>query len=159
MRTALTLSCSCALLLLGSAQAASIFRCTDASGHTTFTRQGCPSQHESVKQTISSPTPGSGKPVPMAQPQQRTRGEGKGTSLTIVGTQDDGCGNRVVGSIRRNAMINRQSPAGMTRADVESTFGKPDRISSRNGYTTYRYKDNQGNTRSIRFDESGCVTR
>lgn len=157
MRTALALCCGCALLLPSPAQTASIYRCIDTSGHATFTRQGCPPQHQAEKQAIGNPTPGSGKPVPMAHPKAKERK--KDTTLTVVGTQDDGCGNRITGSTRRNAMINRQSPAGMTRADVESTFGKPERIGTRNGYTTYHYKDNKGHSRSIRFDESGCVTR
>jgi hypothetical protein len=45
----------------------------------------------------------------------------------------------------------------MTRADVESILGKPDRVSSQNGQTRYRYRDRQGNSRSVSFDEAGCV--
>lgn len=148
----------CALLLSAPVPAASIYRCIDENGHPTFTRQGCPPRQETEIRQVTNPTPGSGKAVPMAQPRKPGHdSQRKEAPLTIVGEQDDGCGNRITGSARRNAMINRQSPAGMTRADVESTFGKPDSISSRNGQTQYRYKDNKGHSRSISFDEHGCV--
>lgn len=157
MKKLLAAGC-CALLLSGPALATSIYRCVDENGHLTFTRQGCPPRQDAEIRQISNPTPGSGTAVPMAQPKKPGPGAPrKENSLTIVGEQDDGCGNRITGSARRNAVINRQSPSGMTRADVESIFGKPDSISSRNGQTQYRYKDDKGHSRSISFDENGCV--
>ncbi|CDZ92960.1 MULTISPECIES: DUF4124 domain-containing protein [Pseudomonadaceae] len=159
MRTLLASSCCALLLSAPPALATSIYRCVDETGHLTFTRQGCPPQQTTERQQAFNPTPGSSKPVPMAKaPKQRPESKKKQEqTLTVVGEPDDGCGNRITGSARRNAMINRQSLPGMTRADIESTFGKPDSITSRNGQTQYRYTASKGRTHSISFDESGCV--
>ncbi|MFB8829377.1 hypothetical protein ACE0DR_08325 [Azotobacter sp. CWF10] len=83
---------------------------------------------------------------------------GQFRELTIVGQQEDGCGNRITGRERREAMLKKQMRSGMPRSDVESALGKPDRISSRNGRTSYHYRDNKGNTRQINFDEHGCIS-
>jgi len=149
----------CALLLTTTPTlATSIYRCVDETGHLTFTRQGCPTHQTSEKQQAFNPTPSSSTTVPMAKPQKkRTERRKKDQSLTIVGEQDDGCGNRMTGSARRNAMISQQSRPGMTRADIESTFGKPDSITSRNGQVQYRYSARKGRTHTISFDENGCV--
>ena len=45
----------------------------------------------------------------------------------------------------------------MTLADVESTLGRPDKISSQNGQLRYQYLDNQGRSRRVSFDENRCV--
>lgn len=79
------------------------------------------------------------------------------TQLTVVGEQDDGCGNRITGSARRNAMINQQILPGMTRADIESSLGTPDTITNRNGQAQYRYSGDKGRTKTVTFDEYGCV--
>jgi len=158
MRKLLASGCCALLLTTTPALATSVYRCVDETGHLTFTRQGCPPQQTTEKQQAFNPTPGSSKAVPMAKPhKQGTERRKKDQPLTIVGEPDDGCGNRVTGSARRNAMINQQSRPGMTRADVESTFGKPDSITSRNGQTQYRYTASKGRSHSISFDENGCV--
>ncbi|MNF11381.1 SmpA / OmlA family protein [compost metagenome] len=55
-------------------------------------------------------------------------------------------------------MIEGRIKAGMTRADVESTLGKPERISQQNGQVRYQYKsDHNHGTRTVSFDENGCV--
>ena len=46
----------------------------------------------------------------------------------------------------------------MSRADVESSLGKPDTITEQNGKTRYVYQVKKGNKRNINFDEAGCVT-
>ena len=149
----------CALLFSAApALAATIYRCTDAEGNLTFTRQGCPIDQAAQVQDAANLTPSSGKAVPLAKPIARhgNRKEGSTQSLTVVGLQDDGCGNRVTGSVRRDALIKMQVLPGMTRDDVDSTFGTPDTITSRNGQVQYRY-GNKGGTRTINFDEYGCV--
>lgn len=138
--------------------AASVFRCEDVNGHITFTSQGCPSEQQKMLQHANNATPGSGKPVPMAkaataQPVMRPTS----SELIVVGQQDDGCGNRITGSTRRQAMIRHEVRAGMTLADVESTLGRPDKISSQNGQLRYQYLDNQGRSRQVNFDEDRCV--
>ncbi|MCQ4259071.1 DUF4124 domain-containing protein [Stutzerimonas stutzeri] len=149
----------CALLLCATPTlAASIYRCSDADGNLTFTRQGCPINHASQIQEAANPTPGSGKAVPLAKPlkQRKDHADRSPRSLTVVGGQDDGCGNLITGSERRDALIKQQILPGMTRADIESAFGSPDTVTSRNGKVQYRYSG-KGRTRTVSFDQYGCV--
>ena len=106
-------------------------------------------------------TQGKGKAVPLAKPakaktkhksaQRDTR------EVTVVGSRDDGCGNQMTSSERRTAIIRQRITSGMSRSDVESSLGKPDRITQHNGQTRYLYRDNQGNNRQVSFDAAGCV--
>ena len=153
----------CAILLCPTPLLAStVFRCEDASGHVTFTLQGCPSEQAQYLQDAYNPTPGSGKAVPLAKTAKASGSKSKkdkqdANELVVVGEKQDGCGNRVTGSERREAVIKQQIRSGMTRADVESSLGTPDKISRQNGQTRYHYRDRQGNSRQVSFDEAGCV--
>jgi outer membrane protein assembly factor BamE (lipoprotein component of BamABCDE complex) len=60
-------------------------------------------------------------------------------------------------SDRRSAVIGMKVRPGMTRADVESSLGKPDQISTRNGQTQYRYTKDKARPRMVSFDEHNCV--
>jgi hypothetical protein len=145
----------CPLPTLGS----SVFRCEDAKGHITFTRQGCPEAHNQRLQQAHNPTPGSGKPVPLAKPRKAPRESKKNAAheLTVIGVKQDGCGNHLSSSERRAAIIKQQIQPGMSRADVESSLGKPDRISEQNGKVQFAYQSKKGNKRNVSFDEAGCV--
>ena len=146
-------------------QASSVFRCEDANGHITFSQHGCGDSQQQHLQSTHNPRPGSGAPVPLA-----TANRDDGTSsaakidvsentLTVVGGRQDGCDNAVIGSARREAIIKKQIRAGMTRSDVESALGKPDRISKRNGQTTYHYATKHNSERrTVTFDQNDCVT-
>ncbi|SEJ28301.1 protein of unknown function [Azotobacter beijerinckii] len=153
--TALLL-CSSPLLF-----ASSVYRCVASDGRITFTRHGCPTDQQQQLQNAFNASPGNGRPIPMANdtPERtaRTMEQSNSQEPTIVGQQDDGCGNRITDRERREAIIKKEVRPGMTRADVDSAFGKPDKISSRNGRTSYQYRDNAGNTRQIDFDEHNCV--
>lgn len=159
MNKLLIASCYTLLLTTGPAFAANIYRCVDEAGNLTFTRQGCPTNQTAQIQTAQNPTPSSGKAVPLAKPRERRTKHEKQPSrqLTVIGKKDDGCGNRVTGSARRNAIISQQVLPGMTRSDIDSAFGTPDAVTSRNGRTQYRYVSDKGQTRTISFDEQGCV--
>ena len=141
--------------------ASTVFRCEDANGHITFTLQGCPTEQAQYLQDAYNPTPSSGKAVPLAKTAKSSRSKSKekrdASELVVVGEKQDGCGNRVTGSDRREAVIKQQIRSGMTREDVESSLGTPDKISSQNGQTRYHYRDRQGNSRQVSFDEAGCV--
>ena len=145
----------CPLPTLGS----SVFRCEDANGRITFTRQGCPDTHSQSLQEAYNPTPGSGKPVPLATPRKASREKQKKDQyeLTVIGVKQDGCGNHLNSSERRAAIIKQQIRLGMSRSDVESSLGKPDKITEQNGQTRYVYQGKKGNKRSVSFDEAGCV--
>ncbi|MNG30729.1 hypothetical protein D3C84_1164050 [compost metagenome] len=75
----------------------------------------------------------------------------------MLGEKQDGCGNRITSSERRSAIIRQQVRTGMTQDDVESSLGKPDKVSSQDGQTRYQYTDRDGNRRQVTFDEAGCV--
>lgn len=141
--------------------ASTVFRCEDANGHVTFTLQGCPTEQAQYLQDAYNPTPSSGKAVPLAKTAKPSRSKAKAKTrtneLVVVGEKQDGCGNRVTGSAKREAVIKQQIRSGMTRDDVESSLGTPDKISSQNGQTRYHYRDRQGNSRQVSFDEAGCV--
>ncbi|CAD5108584.1 DUF4124 domain-containing protein [Zestomonas carbonaria] len=152
----------CSFLVAAPATANTVFRCEDARGHVTFTQHGCSAGQNQLLQDARNPTPGSGKPVPMAKSagherKTASRAAEHHKEPVVVAERHDGCGNRVTGSARRTAIIQQQVRAGMTRADVESALGKPDRISSQDGRTRYHYRDNDGNSRQVSFDENGCV--
>ncbi|MGL4315476.1 MAG: DUF4124 domain-containing protein [Pseudomonas sp.] len=148
----------CASLLCPALSASTVFRCEDASGHITYTLQGCPTDASQDLQSADNPTPGQGKAIPLAKV-----GKGKGkrdketSELVVVGEKQDGCGNRVTGSERRTAMIRQQVRSGMTQSDVQSSLGTPDKITSQDGQTRYHYEDREGNRRQVTFDEAGCV--
>ena len=150
-----------ALLSSSAAYSATVNRCVDSAGHVTFTHLACAASQTRETKQVFNPTPGSGPAVPMAKSKSHNNQSAKPADeeqeLTIVAEQNDGCGNRVTGSARRNAIIRQQIRAGMTRADVESALGTPDTITSNNGRTRLRYTDNNGKSRTVSFDEMGCV--
>ncbi|MBP8184552.1 MAG: hypothetical protein KAX95_01630 [Pseudomonas sp.] len=156
----------CATLLCPASHtlAANVYRCEDGNGHLTYTLQGCASHQLLQVQNADNPTPGSGKPVPLAkakkhQKHKTPRGKKSKADKTmlVIGEHQDGCGNQVTGSARRTAMINGQVRSGMPRKDVESALGKPDKITSQNGQMRYLYRDRDGNSKQVSFDENGCV--
>ncbi|MET1078234.1 MAG: hypothetical protein ABWY06_09450 [Pseudomonas sp.] len=156
----------CATLLHSPAtpQATTVMRCEDASGHITFTLHGCSTDQQGALQKADNHSPGSGKPVPMAKPLRPRGSAARNRAGTVqkpevvgVGTQDDGCGNRITSSERRQAMIRKEVRAGMPLKDVESMLGKPNGISSQNGQMRYQYVEQNGRRRTVSFDETGCV--
>jgi hypothetical protein len=143
-------------------QATTVLRCEDAKGHITYTLHGCPESASQDLQEARNPTPGKGKAVPLAR---TSRSQDSGTrdgkkdepQVVVVGTRQDGCGNRLSSSERRSAVIRQQVRGGMSRRDVESALGTPDKVTSTDGQTRYHYTDRQGNRRQVTFDEFGCV--
>jgi len=133
----------------------SVQRCTDQSGNITFTTLGCPPGHSMQLQDAYNAPPGTIAPSP-ALPAQSAR-VGGNQELVIVGQRDDGCGNVLSAEQRRKAIINYQTPAGMTKRDVESLLGRPDKVVSRNGEVRYVYEEKKGKSRQVSFDEHGCV--
>lgn len=152
--------CCCVIVLWATpATANTVYRCSDADGNLTFTRQGCPVDQASQVQEAVNPTPGSGKAVPLAKPikQSKARRAGSSRELTVVGTDDDGCGNLITRRAKRDALIKRKVLAGMSRADVESAFGSPDAVTTRDGKVQYRYTSRKGRTNTVNFDQHGCT--
>jgi hypothetical protein len=136
------------------ATAATVHRCEDEHGHITFTTLACPLGHELKLQSAHNPLPGT--VVPSSSPKE-TKTRKRNEELVIVGQRDDGCGNVLSAEQRRRAIINQQTPAGMTKRDVESLLGKPDKIVGRNAELRYIYEEKKGKSRQVTFDENGCV--
>jgi len=148
-------------LLLGcaSAQAATVYRCEDASGHLTFSASGCAPDSESSLQAAENARPGGAKPTLMAKPKVAPRKVAP--EPTVVAAKADGCGDLLSARERRQAIIRGQVKAGMSRADVENALGQPRRISQLDTVTRYHYdaRNRQERARLVTFDENGCVRR
>ncbi|WP_394561914.1 hypothetical protein [Aquipseudomonas alcaligenes] len=152
----------CALLLhpITDTQASTVFRCENSAGHITYTLHGCPESSNQDLQDAYNPTPGQGKAVPLAKASKSKSSKNKKDSsqkLVVVGSKQDGCGNKLTSSEKRRAVIRQQIRGGMTQRDVESALGEPDKISSNDGQMRYHYADEKGNKRQVTFDEAGCV--
>jgi hypothetical protein len=151
---------SALLCLPLSLQAAIVQRCEDAAGNITFTSLGCPSDQEMKLQNAFNAPPGSNPAQlpPQDQPSRKPSGASRLQSeITVVGQLDDGCGNRLSAEQRRRAIINQQTPPGMTIREVENLLGRPDKVVNRNGETRYVYNEKKGRSSQITFDHHGCV--
>ncbi|MDE1197380.1 MAG: cell envelope protein SmpA [Pseudomonas sp.] len=132
-----------------------VHRCEDPTGNITFTTLSCPPGHELKLQEAHNAPPG--MLAPASTPAKEAANVTKNRELVVVGQRDDGCGNVLSPENRRRAIINEQTPTGMTKRDVESLLGKPDRIVERNGEMRYVYTEKKGRSRQVTFDEYGCV--
>ena len=148
-----------ALLCLPLTTAAStIQRCEDTGGKIAFTYHGCPGDEKMTSRPRSgasaaapSTPPSSTRPARQPSPSSRTN------AIVVVGQRDDGCGNRLSADKRRRAIINRQTPPGMTRRDVESLLGRPDKVISKNSETRLVYEEKKGRSNQVTLDKDGCV--
>ncbi|MBV6754783.1 outer membrane protein assembly factor BamE [Pseudomonas chlororaphis] len=139
------------------AGAAIVHRCESENGHITFTTLGCAPNETLQPQRAHNPAPGS-RPTPS----QRTKTPTAVTPATpqplvVVGEHDDGCANLLSPQEKRRAIINQQVRPGMSRLEVESALGRPDRISTSNTATRYHYNLKRGRSSLVVLDEKGCV--
>lgn len=149
--------CASLPYLADNSLAATVFRCEDSQGRLTYTHLGCPDDNSQSLQRAYNPTPGTGKATPMARDAPQALKDTQPREVVVVGRKLDGCGDRLTSSERRQAIIRQQIRGGMTRSDVESAFGKPDKITRVDGDTRYHYDDTKGNRRQVTLDEAGCV--
>ncbi|HTN31393.1 MAG TPA: DUF4124 domain-containing protein [Pseudomonas sp.] len=124
-------------------QGADYYRCLDDQGQVSFSDQRCPNGERLRLE------PANSLPAPSIQYQAAGRVSGQQRTLP--------CGGLLDPRERRTAQIRREVRAGMSRGEIESALGKPEKISHRNGQTRYQYRDEQGGLRTVRFDEQGCV--
>ena len=158
MRIAYPFLLCIALLSALPAAASNVQRCEDALGNITFTTLGCPADQSSETRQVTNPRPGSVTPLlPYAKGPERVDRTGPDKELVVVGQRDDGCGNRLSAEQRRQAVINQRTPPGMTKRDVESLLGRPDKIISKNAELRYVYKQKKGRSNTVTFDANGCV--
>ena len=142
--------------------AASVFRCSDAEGNVSFNQHGCPPDSQVEYQRTRTLNLLNSEPIPEENgsryfPSQNWESPERSTEIVVVGERAEVCGNLISPQERRKAIIRKQVRKGMTRADVESALGKPDRISGTNGQVRYHYKAKQGAGQQVAFDEDGCV--
>lgn len=138
------------------AGAATVHRCESSGGHITFTTQGCATGDRLSLQEVRTFTPGSTVTL-MPEAEPRKAPEHLRKQPTVVGQNEDACGNVISARERREAIINQRIVAGMSRQDVESALGRPDRITVRNAATSYRYDTRRGRSAHVEFDEKGCT--
>lgn len=142
--------------------AASVFRCSDAEGNVSFNQHGCPPDSQNEQHRTRTPNLLSSEPIrdelddayfpiPKWESPERLQ------EIVVVGEREEVCGNTISPQERRKAIIRKQIRSGMTRADVESALGKPDRISGSNGKLRYHYKPKKGVSYQVAFDADGCV--
>ncbi|MDA8486388.1 DUF4124 domain-containing protein [Pseudomonas resinovorans] len=142
--------------------AASVFRCSDAEGNVSFNQHGCPAGSQVEHQRTRTPNLLSNEPIPEETgsqhfPSQNWESPERSKEIVVVGEREEVCGNLISPQERRRAIIRKEIRKGMTRADVESALGKPDRISGTNGQVRYHYKAKKGTGQQVAFDEDGCV--
>lgn len=138
-------------------QAATIYHCKGPDGRITYSQLGCPDDQRIASQETA-PAHGEAEYLlPPAKPERIVRRSRKEAAenrreITVVGERQDGCGNRITGTERRQAMLRKQVRTGMTQRDVESMLGKPDRITRSNGLTrtTTRRRKERDAARSSR---------
>lgn len=148
------------LLLPFHSFATTVHRCEDDAGNISFTTLGCPhGQSLQLQEAFNAPPGTQASFLPSAEATTRSAEvtNNPPKEIVVAGQHDDGCGNRLNADQRRRAIINLQTPAGMTKRDVESMHGKPDRIVSRNGEERYVYNEKKGRSSQVTFDENGCV--
>jgi hypothetical protein len=147
------------LCLTPWAPATTIHRCEASDGRITFTTLSCAASESRSIQEVRTHTPVD-EPIallPGPETRRASRTNSKRGEPTIVGKNEDGCGNLISARERREAIINQRVVAGMSQQDVESALGKPDKISIRNSSTSYRYETKRGRSAHIEFDERGCT--
>ncbi|NWL78970.1 DUF4124 domain-containing protein [Pseudomonas taiwanensis] len=143
-------------------EAASVFRCSDAEGNVSFNQHGCPTDSQVERHRTRTPNLLSSDPIlnegsDSHFPIQKWESPERFQEIVVVGEREEVCGDMISAQERRKAIIRKQIRSGMTRTDVESALGKPDRISGSNGKLRYHYKPKKGVSYQVAFDTNGCV--
>lgn len=154
-----------------NAQAATVFKCVDAAGKTTFTQQNCPENHslEDVVRARNPTISGSGPAARMARPVDGTSSLPSSISqpsqratprVNVVGASapQPGCSTGLNDRDLRAAKVRGEVVTGMTRGEVESIYGSPNRNPSTRGAgrSTY-WNDKYLSATSVSYDRNGCV--
>ena len=129
-----------------------VYKCISSEGAVIFSDTACPENTQQSTHTILQPMliPALPKQVTRRSPAQNK------TRVTVVGEQISPCGDSDPQQ-RRTDMVRKQVKSGMSKAEVESMFGKPISSNINNGILTATYRSAKNQKRSVRFDEQGCV--
>ncbi len=138
-----------------TAALAQIFKCTADNGSISFNDSGCPPQSQqallSRQPVISIPAP----PNNTIKHNQDTS-EHKATRVTVISDDKHPCG-AFDATQRRTDLIRKQITSGMSRAEVQSMFGKPLSQRNNNGIVSAVYRNNKEQRVTVRFNQQGCV--
>lgn len=157
-------------LLSGAAQAASVFKCVDGNGKVTFTSNAnCPRGNDltDVVSAHNAAPSGTGPATVMAKPERRQQRYHNSNSAprqnqgyTVVGGSADKtpCSTGLSDRDLRTAMVRKEVVPGMTRDQIESMYGKPNRDgAAHGGGTSTYYNDKYVDQTSVSYDSGGCV--
>ncbi|MED5611319.1 MULTISPECIES: DUF4124 domain-containing protein [unclassified Pseudomonas] len=162
------------------AQADTIYKCVDAQGKVTFTKQACPNGgNAGVELNVENRRPsGSGEGAVMAQPALQAPPADYapagaypaqppanpapvgGTRVTVVGGSEErpGCSTGLSERDLRTAMVRKEIVPGMSRKEIEDMFGTPsDQASAHGAGSSTYWNDKYLNFFSINYDANGCV--
>lgn len=157
-----------ALLLSSQAGAATIFKCVDASGKVTFTKNAnCPSNTglDDVVRAHNAAPSGSSAPVQMATPtasagtaHRLEQAPSKGPVVVGGSAPQRGCDTGLSERDLRTAKVRGEVVPGMSRKDVEGMYGPANRDGSARGAgTTTYWNDKYVDVTSVNYDAGGCV--
>lgn len=144
---------SCHSQLLSAAT--QVYKCTANNGAITFSDRACAANTAQDTHELKSPIT-----IPAlsqsAIKQALSRKKKKPVRVTVVADNNHPCGafNQTK---RRSNLVRKQVKSGMSRAEVDSMFGKPLTQRSHNGKISATYRSAKNKKRSVRFDEHGCV--
>lgn len=160
------------LLLSSQAGAATIFKCVDAAGKVTFTKgQNCP-DHTGLDDVVRAHNPtisGSSAPVRMARPRLQAQPsqapnshsyqpQPRGVAVVGGSAPRTECNTGLSDRDLRTAKVRGEIVPGMSRKDIESIHGKPNRDGSARGAGTSTYwNDKYVDVTSVNYDAGGCV--
>ncbi len=156
MRTSIYIGLLSAALHTACTHAATpIYKCTNSLGTVTFSDRACSNTHTQEQQHIAAPM------TIQALPQQQIKqalGTAKRnpTRVTVIKDDNHPCGD-FNPSQRRTDLVRKQVKSGMSRAEVDSMFGKALSQNSQGKLTQAVYRSDKNRKRSVRFDEHGCV--
>ena len=144
---------SCHSQLLSAAT--QVYKCTANDGGVTFSDRGCSANAVQDTHELTSPMT---IPALSQSAIEDTLSPHKKTPVrvTVVADNNHPCGafNQTQ---RRSDLVRKQIKSGMSLAEVNSMFGKPLTQRNHNGKISATYTSGKNKTRSVRFDEHGCV--
>lgn len=141
--------------LANLSHAQQIYKCTTAQGAVIFSDSGCPNDAQRADYQLNSPMTIPGLSQSSIQ-QALTKRPRQMTRVTVIAEEKHPCGS-FDATERRRYLVRQQVTSGMSQAEVESMLGKPIKLRRHNGTTHATYRSAQGEQRSVRFNEQGCV--
>ncbi|WP_178087278.1 DUF4124 domain-containing protein [Pseudomonas sp. C27(2019)] len=144
---------SCHSQLLSAAT--QVYKCTTSNGAVTFSDKACAASTTQDTHQLKAPMT---IPALSASTIKKalSKKKKKPVRVTVVTDNDHPCG-AFDPTQRRSHLVRKQVKSGMSRAEVESMFGKPLTQRSHNGKISATYRSAKNKKRSVRFDQHGCV--